>query len=416
MRLLLAERYTCARGLHHARARDCFAAERRWISDSPQSKRCYAPRCGGFSRRSARRRLVRAMLTSASAHSPDLWRQLAELGWLGILVPEEFGGMGGSFLDMAVVLEEAGRALVPGPFFATAVVGTLAVREGGSRALRERLLPEVARGDRLLAPGALHGRSARRCGGHHRLRSGATAMRSIVSGTIPFVMDAHVADTLIVPARPSAAGGDGGSDPAEIILFVLDRRAPGVEVTPLATVDMTRRLCTVALRDVAVSDADVLGGAGAGAQALRRVVDHALAALAVELVGSRAARPRPVGRLCQRADAVRAADRQLPGGQAQVRGHDGRGRDGALARVLRGMGGRARSTPRRRQRGRDGEGVLRGRRRTDGHERGDPGARRHRVHLGARSCISTIGARSRSEAAFGAAPAQRERILAGVAP
>jgi alkylation response protein AidB-like acyl-CoA dehydrogenase len=93
--------------------------------------------------------IARAAMDTVDAHDPARWRALAELGWLGILVPADLGGQGGAFLDMAVVLEETGKALVPGPFFASAVLATTALREAGTAAQREQLLPALAAGERV---------------------------------------------------------------------------------------------------------------------------------------------------------------------------------------------------------------------------------------------------------------------------
>ena len=162
------------------------------------------------------------------------------------------------------MLEESGKALVPGPFFAVAVLGAVAVREAGSAAQRARLLPALARGERLIAAALPTGDGQATF--TTTVRSGAAR----VSGAARFVMDAHVADVLVV-----AGGGDR---------LLLVERGAGVEVTPLQTVDMTRRLCAVELRD---APCELLGDGddASGATALRRVRDHALAGLALELVG-----------------------------------------------------------------------------------------------------------------------------------
>jgi alkylation response protein AidB-like acyl-CoA dehydrogenase len=212
--------------------------------------------------------LVRAMLADPTAHAPALWRQLADLGLLGILVPAEHGGQGGTFLDLVVALEEMGRALVPGPFIATTLAG-LAVTLGGSAAQQQRLLPELAAGTypATLAIGV--GEDAPPC----VAEPADTGWR--LRGEIPFVMDAHVAATSIVPARIGEA----------ITLFVVPAATtPGIVVTPLRTVDMTRRLCTMRC-DATLPATAVLGTVGGGAPIVRRVREHAAVGLAVEAVG-----------------------------------------------------------------------------------------------------------------------------------
>jgi alkylation response protein AidB-like acyl-CoA dehydrogenase len=220
--------------------------------------------------------VARAAMASTTAHDPERWRQLAGLGWLAILVPEEFGGQGGSFLDMAVVLEEIGKALVPGPFFASAVLGTIAVREAGSPQQKERILPALARGEHVLAtaPGAADNTPAATLTADDGAPPALSADGDRVGGRARFVLDAHVADALVIAAR--APGTD------ERRLVFVERGAVGMEVTPLQTVDMTRRLCTVELRDAPCTP---LGDAAVAATALRRVLEHALAGLALELVG-----------------------------------------------------------------------------------------------------------------------------------
>ena len=206
--------------------------------------------------------VARAAMASTDAHDPARWRALAKLGWLGILVPADLEGQGGDFLDMAVVLEESGKALLPGPFFASAVLATLALRDAGSAAQRTRLLPALARGERVAT-------LARGVSG-----DAAVTLRTDgrVTGRVPFVMDAASADLLVVVARRESGA------PA---LALVERTAAGVGVLPLATVDMTRRLAALELHDVA---AEELTAAEPDA-VLRRLGDHACAGLALELVG-----------------------------------------------------------------------------------------------------------------------------------
>ena len=213
--------------------------------------------------------LVRAMLADTTAHAPALWRHLADLGLLGILVPSEDGGQGGTFLDLVVVLEEMGKSLLPGPFFATTVLGGLAIAQAGSNEQRQALLPALATGERLttLAVGVDDPTTpsciAEPVGNGWRLR-----------GEVAFVMDAHVATTLIVPAR----AGDA------VRLFAAPVATPGITITPQRTVDMTRRLCTVRL-DATVPASAALGAVGDTGATLRAVIRHAAVGLAVEAIG-----------------------------------------------------------------------------------------------------------------------------------
>ena len=114
-----------------------FSEEQEMLRDA--AKRFLADNCST--------KFVRQMMADETAHDAAFWRKLVDLGWPGLLIPEEYGGQGGSFLDMTVIAEEAGKALVPGPFFAAALLGVPLVIEGGSDAQKKELLPKMAKGE-----------------------------------------------------------------------------------------------------------------------------------------------------------------------------------------------------------------------------------------------------------------------------
>ena len=93
--------------------------------------------------------LVRNMLKDEKGYSMDLWKKMTDAGWMGLIVPEQYGGMGASFLDLVVLLQEMGRACLPGPYFST-LAGTLAILEGGSETQKQEFLPQIAKGELLL--------------------------------------------------------------------------------------------------------------------------------------------------------------------------------------------------------------------------------------------------------------------------
>jgi alkylation response protein AidB-like acyl-CoA dehydrogenase len=222
---------------------------------------------------------VRQMMEDERGFRDEQWRKMAELGWLGLILPEAHGGSGLTFVDMVVVLEEMGRVVLPGPFFSTVILGGVAITEGGSAAQQEALLPRLAAGDLRVTLAQLEpsGRwdadgiqlEARRSGGGHAL-----------SGTKLFVPDAHTADLLIVAGRaPGSKGADG------ISLFLVDARASGVKTTLLKTMDQTRKLCEVVLEGVNVPADRVLGTAGEGWKLLERIVDRGKVGLCAEMCG-----------------------------------------------------------------------------------------------------------------------------------
>jgi alkylation response protein AidB-like acyl-CoA dehydrogenase len=224
---------------------------------------------------------VRKMMADDTAHSTELWNKIAEQGWLGILVPEEFGGAAGSFLDLTVVIEEMGKALLPGPFFASVLLGGAALIAAGSAEQKQAYLPQMSAG-KFIVTLALAERDGHFGADGIALPAKKKGKLFTLNGEKLFVPDAHVADRIIVAARTGKSKDSNGG----ITLFLIDRNAPGVQVEPLRTVDMTRRQCRVLLDNVTVAAADVLGSVNEGGAVLRRVLDQATVGLSVELVGT----------------------------------------------------------------------------------------------------------------------------------
>ena len=223
---------------------------------------------------------VRKLMDGPEGMTPDLWRKLAEQGWLGLIVPEEFGGMGLGIVDLVVLMEEMGRAVVPGPFFSTVLLGGLAILEAGSEAQKKAWLPRLASGE---ARAALAWMEPSADLGARGITLAATAKSGgyTLDGTKLFVQDAHTADLIVVAARTA-----GGKTPEEgVTLFLVPKSASGLTVTLLPTMDQTRKLCEVTLTDVSAGAETVMGQAGAGWAPLARVLDRATVALCAEMCG-----------------------------------------------------------------------------------------------------------------------------------
>jgi len=246
-----------------------FSEEQEMLRDA--AKRFLADNCST--------KFVRQMMADESAHDAGFWRKLVDLGWPGLLIPEEYGGQGGTFLDMTVIAEEAGKALIPGPFFAAALLGAPVVIEGGSDAQKKELLPKMAKGE-YIATVAIAEAAGRFDAGGIELKAEKRGPDYTLSGEKFFVPDAQVADCIVVAAR-SAGSGESG-----VTLLMVPAKHKGVTITQLKTVDMTRRLCHVKLDGVAVPGVNVLGKEGQGWPILRRTLDVATAALAAEMVGT----------------------------------------------------------------------------------------------------------------------------------
>jgi alkylation response protein AidB-like acyl-CoA dehydrogenase len=224
---------------------------------------------------------AREMMADATAHSVELWRKIAAQGWLGVLVPEEHGGMSGNFLDLTVVLEEAGKALLPGPFSASLLHGCTAVLAGGSSEQKRAWLPRISSGEMIFTLAVAEG-SGRFDSAGVDLPARKDGKGYVLEGEKLFAADAHVADRIIVAARTRTAGDrDDG-----VTLFVVDRNAAGVVVEQLPNADMTRRTCRVRLDRVRVASSDVLGREHEGGSVLRKVALQAAAGASVEMVGT----------------------------------------------------------------------------------------------------------------------------------
>jgi alkylation response protein AidB-like acyl-CoA dehydrogenase len=221
---------------------------------------------------------VRQMMEDERGYSQDQWKKMVDLGWTGLIVPEQYGGAGLNMVDMVVVLEEMGKQVMPGPFFASVILGGLAIDLGGSDPQKQRYLPKLAAGE-IKATLAQVEESGRWDAEGIVLPAKASGGGFSLSGTKLFVHDAHNADLLIVPAR------SGGAGPGGVTMFIVDARAKGLSIRVLKTMDQTRKLCEVTFDGVAVGQDGVLGAVGQGWPLLDRLVDRAKVALCAEMCG-----------------------------------------------------------------------------------------------------------------------------------
>lgn len=154
----------------------------------------------GFVDRECARARVRELEESESGFAPDLWKTMAQMGWTGMLIPEEYGGLASSLTDAAVICQELGRSTLISPFLSTAVLAALIITRGGTKSQKQHLLPKIASGEMIVAlaltePG--YGWAAQSV----QLRAEAHRGGFVLNGTKLFVHDAHIADQIICVAR-----------------------------------------------------------------------------------------------------------------------------------------------------------------------------------------------------------------------
>lgn len=216
----------------------------------------------------------------ATGWSRAHWKQMAELGWVGIPFPEEHGGAGMGFAELAVVLEALGRTLAPEPFVSTVLLGGQAILLGGNAAQQGAWLPGICAGEQVLAFAQQEAKSrydlcrvalqARAEGGGFRL-----------DGEKIQVLDAASADAFVVVARTAGAERDAEG----ITLFLVPRDAAGITITPQTRVDH-RNAALVRFADVRVGADAAIGAIGKGGALLESVLDRATAGLCAEMLGS----------------------------------------------------------------------------------------------------------------------------------
>ena len=210
--------------------------------------------------------------------SRELWKEMAELGWAGIALPEEFGGSGLGLADLGILLEECGRTLAPEPLMSTVVLGATAILLGGDEDQQRNILPGVCSGDTLLT--LAFEESGRFAPYRVETRAEETVGGFSLTGSKTFALDGHIADLLIVSARSSGESGERDG----LSLFLVDPRAKGVEVQRTLMVD-SRNAARLTFQDVVVPRDALLGRLGYGADVLDPVLERATAALSAEMLG-----------------------------------------------------------------------------------------------------------------------------------
>ncbi len=223
------------------------------------------------------KKFVKQMEESETGYSRALWQEMAELGWMGLAFPGKYGGGDMSFLDLAMLLEEMGRACLPGPFFSTVVLGGLPILDLGTEDQKREYLPQLIRGEKIFSLALTEP-------GYHDYDASSVAAEAVpdngkyvVSGTKLFVPDAHIADYLLCVTRAQPEDS--------ITMFLADAQNPKVKCTILETM-AGDKLCEVVLDQVSVPRGRILGQSNLGWSAVQRIIERAAVGKCCEILGN----------------------------------------------------------------------------------------------------------------------------------
>ena len=222
--------------------------------------------------------MIRELETNEKGYSPEVWKKMAGLGWMGLMIPDEYEGMGYTFQDLTVLLEETGRNILPGPLFCT-TISTLAILDNATEQQKKEFLPHIARGELILttaileAGGTLHPSEI-------KIKATAKGDDFIINGIKLFVEMAHVADNIICIARTK----DGTSPEDGISLFIVDAKSPGVECEVIPTIARDKQ-CEVRFNNVAVPGRNILGEINKGWPIVEKLIEKGSIAKCAESLG-----------------------------------------------------------------------------------------------------------------------------------
>ena len=201
---------------------------------------------------------VRELEKDEKGYDPQMWHNMAKLGWMGLVFPEEYEGINASFMDLVILMEEMGKNILPGPFFSTIAFCALPILEYGTIEQKSKFLPQIARGETIWALALTESSGSYRAS-EIRLHAKLEGEDYILEGDKFFVSDAHIADYLLVVART----GEGKSPEDGITLFIVDAKDTGLGMEVIPTIAGDRQ-CKVSFNKVRVSKNSILEDAGQG--------------------------------------------------------------------------------------------------------------------------------------------------------
>jgi alkylation response protein AidB-like acyl-CoA dehydrogenase len=223
---------------------------------------------------------VRGMDKDESGYDPQMWHSMAELGWMGLTFPEEYGGMGASFMDLVILTEEMGRNILPGPFFSTIALCALPLLEYGSSGQKTKFLPQIAKGESIWTF-ALAESSGRYKASEIELRAVLEGTNYVLQGCKLFVTDAHVADYILLVGRT----GEGERPKDGITMFIVDAKEPNMRMEAIPTIGGDRQF-KVRFDRVVVPKDNILGKIGIGWDIVDFILQRAAVLKCAEMSGA----------------------------------------------------------------------------------------------------------------------------------
>ena len=223
---------------------------------------------------------VRELEENEKGYDPQIWHKMAELGWMGLVLPDEYGGLDANFLALVVLIEEMGRNIFLEPFFSTVAQCALPILEYGTIEQKSRFLPQIAAGNAIWTL-ALTELSASYEVSSIKTCASLQGEEYILKGDKLFVPDAHIADYLLVVAR--IVKGKDSED--GITLFIVDTRSPGIEVQVIPTIAGDKQ-CQVSFNAVKIPGSDILGSAGTGDDIVDFILQRSTVLKCAETLGA----------------------------------------------------------------------------------------------------------------------------------
>jgi len=223
--------------------------------------------------------LVRELEKSEKGYSPELWKKMAELGWMGLVIPEQYEGIGYTFQDLTVLLEEVGRNILPGPLIPT-VICTFPIIEAGTEEQKKEFLPKIANGNLIVTMALLEAEGTFDASGIS-VKATPKADDFIINGTKLFVEMAHVANYIVCVTRTK----DVSSPEKGITVFLVDTKTPGIHCEIIPTIGADK-LCEVRFENVAVPKKNMLGKLDTGWPLVEMMLRKGAIAKSVESVGA----------------------------------------------------------------------------------------------------------------------------------